>query len=230
MVEESILQIAPPSVNPTALVVNTAAWLAMLMGDGLLLWRFKVVWGNSLYFPYVAVPAVALYISNVVIGVFTAIIFNVTNRNVWTGQANEDRVFMAYWMVTLSLNIYITTLIAGRLWAYRRRFHTHLGSVHPKHCTSIGGMLVESCSALIVFTTLLAITYLTNSPAQYMMCVVLVQVQIIAPLMVMIRISRGIAWDADVTTASMVENAIDRALESLKVESGGFGSAARLSA
>ncbi|EIW86055.1 hypothetical protein CONPUDRAFT_140790 [Coniophora puteana RWD-64-598 SS2] len=211
MIGTYVLHSQRPQVSPIRMVVNGAAWLAMLLGDGLMIWRFKVIWGSSQFFRYLVLPPVLLYLANVVIGVFTAIIFNMTGQDVWTdAEVSEEQFFTAYWMVSLSLNVYITTLIAGRLYAYRRRFEANIGSVHAMHYTSIGTMLVESCAALVMFTIVLAATYLTNNPAEYMICVVLVQVQIIVPLMVMIRISHGIAWD--MTTVSLVENAIDRAL------------------
>jgi len=118
-------------------------------------------------------------------------------------------------VISLALNIYVTLLIAGRLFAYRHRFKANWGSPHTKHYTSMGTMLVESYLVLALCTVAFVVVYSLDSLVQYMMAAILSQVQIIAPLMVMIRVSRGIAWEATVpgSLAASVEDAVDRALQ-----------------
>ncbi|EIW86163.1 hypothetical protein CONPUDRAFT_160987 [Coniophora puteana RWD-64-598 SS2] len=43
--------------------------------------------------------------------------------------------------------------------------HAHTGSPHKSHYTSMGSMLVESCTAVTIFTLLFLATYLVHSPA-----------------------------------------------------------------
>jgi len=110
------------------------------------------------------------------------------------------------------LNVYITAFITGRLFLYRRRFIANWGSPGSRHYSSMGTILIESYVPLTICTVPYLAMYYMNSPAQYMTALVLGEMQIIAPLMVMIRVSRGVAWDSS-TAPQSLEDAVDRMIE-----------------
>jgi len=185
--------------------------MILTLSDGMMIWRFKVVWSTSqLCYYLIAVPAV-FYLAVLIIPLFPFILFS--NHPTWGGNSGlNDRLITTTILCSLCLNIYVTTLIAGRLLLYRRRFKANWGPPDKKHYTSMGSIFIESYLPLALFTIIFLVPYLLDNPAQHMTYSVLSQVQVTAPLMVMLRVSRGIAWDSS-TTPRSAETAVDRALE-----------------
>ncbi|EIW86127.1 hypothetical protein CONPUDRAFT_114263 [Coniophora puteana RWD-64-598 SS2] len=198
-----------PAVGSTTLVVDTTWWIVRLLTDGMMLWRFKVIWSTSRLWRYLIVAPVLFYLSAALCGFLAAIVFS--RRSVFNASDTTTHDLITSMFITsFALNLYVTVLVAGRLFAYRRRFRANWGSPHTKHYTSMGAMLVESYLILALFTIAFVVTYLLNSPAQYMAATVFGQMQITAPLLVMLRVSRGVAWGS--TTPASVGSVVDRAL------------------
>ncbi|EIW79064.1 hypothetical protein CONPUDRAFT_83405 [Coniophora puteana RWD-64-598 SS2] len=81
-------------------------------------------------------------------------------------------------------------------------FVKHIGdsAIHSKHYTNIASILVESCALFTITSVIFIGFYLAHNAVQFLMIAVLAQVQIIAPLLVMLRISKDVAWEADTAT------------------------------
>ncbi|EIW80631.1 hypothetical protein CONPUDRAFT_82780, partial [Coniophora puteana RWD-64-598 SS2] len=203
-------QAQTPAPGGASAVGNTAYWVILMLTDGMMIWRFKVVWFNSRFYRYLVSVPILCYLGILIPGFFVFVIFS--NHPIWAGNIVNEDLITAIFSSSFCLNIYVTALIAGRLFLYRRRFKANWGSPDTMHYTSMGSMLIESYLPLTVFTILFFVTYLLNNPARYMTTSVLGQMQITAPLMVMLRVSRGIAWDSS-TTPRSIEVAIDRALQ-----------------
>ncbi|EIW84742.1 hypothetical protein CONPUDRAFT_162090 [Coniophora puteana RWD-64-598 SS2] len=200
-----------PALGGSTMIASIAYWVILMLSDGMMIWRFKVIWATSSLSRYLIAVPIAFYLSASILGFFTYVIFG--TRPLIAGPSNVNpRLIAAMMMSSFILNIYITGLIAGRLFLYRRRFKVNWGSPDEKHYTSIGPILLESYLPLTIFTIPYFVTYLLNNPALFMTTAILSQMQISAPLMVMLRVSRGVSWDFSPSPQS-VEDTINRALE-----------------
>ncbi|EIW83639.1 hypothetical protein CONPUDRAFT_150710 [Coniophora puteana RWD-64-598 SS2] len=209
---ESLSTPDPQDYGPQAIgfVTNIAYWLILLLSDAMMIWRFQVVWSDSAFFRYLVIFPILCYLGVLVPGFFVFILFD--DASIWWSATVGADLTTAVFLSSFCLNIYITTLISGRLILYRRRFKNYLGSPDAKHYTSYGAILVESYSPLSFCSIAFFVTYFTDNPAQYMLAEVQDQMQVTAPLLVMLRVSHGIAWDSSMTPQS-VEAAVDRAVE-----------------
>jgi len=190
--------------------ISQGAINTFVYNDGMMLWRFKVIWSTSRLWRYLIAAPVLFYLSAALCGFFGAIVFG--RRSVFGANDTTTHYLITLMFIgSFALNLYVAILVAGRLFAYRRRFRANWGSPHTKHYTSMGAMLVESYFILALFTVAFVVTYLLNSPAQYMTAALFGQMQITAPLLVMLRVSRGVAWGP--TTPASVGSVVDRALE-----------------
>ncbi|EIW84729.1 hypothetical protein CONPUDRAFT_162078 [Coniophora puteana RWD-64-598 SS2] len=198
-----------PIPGGSTLVATAAYWMVLILSDGMMIWRFKVVWSTSRFYRYLITVPVVLYAVISVFGFLSFIIF--CNRPLWGSASVKQDLITAMICSSFCLNVHVTATIAGRLFHYRRRFKANWGSPDTGHYTSMGSILIESYLPLTFSTIPLLVTYTIDNPAVYMLVSILGQMQIIALLMVMLRVSRGVAWNSS-TAPHSVESAIDRAL------------------
>jgi len=198
-----------PIPGGSLLVATTAYWTILMLSDGMMIWRFKVVWSTSRFYCYLITVPVILYAAISVFGFLSFIIF--CNRPIWGNDSVKQGLITAMICSSFCLNVHVTATIAGRLFHYRRRFKANWGSPDMGHYTSMGTILVESYLPLTFSTIPFLVTYALDNPAAYMFISILGQMQITALLMVMLRVSRGVAWSSS-TAPHSVEDAIDRAL------------------
>ncbi|EIW81083.1 hypothetical protein CONPUDRAFT_153633 [Coniophora puteana RWD-64-598 SS2] len=187
--------------SPESKVVDVADWLLSVLVHGMMTWRIKITWQSSRAYPYIMFLMIALYLGSSAITAIGVIFDMLPNHDIFTSPAANGLTVAGLLTGTL-LTVVATALMAGRIWYYRRRFKKQIGNPHPKQYTKIAPMAVESCAIVtvsdIVFITLLLIRH----PAMYLVIAVLPQLQVIGPLLLMLRIARGVAWDA--TTASTI--------------------------
>lgn len=85
---------------------------------------------------------------------------------------------IAYWTLSISLNIIITVLIVARLILRRKRMRSALGDEHGHMYTSISAMLIESAALYSVWGLVFLITYAKNSAFNNILLPALGQVQV----------------------------------------------------
>ncbi|EIW79079.1 hypothetical protein CONPUDRAFT_145251 [Coniophora puteana RWD-64-598 SS2] len=189
---------------PEVTVLDTAYEVSMALADGLMVWRFRTVWYDSPWYPFLMPVPVLIYLASLATG-FTSVVSGTRpDRDFYSLVA--QRTTVPAFILSVALNLYTTSLIAGRLYSYRRWFAKHIGNsaLHPKHYTNIAGIVVESCALFTVTSIIFVCFYLLHNPGQFLMIAVLAEVQIIAPLLVMLRISNDVAWE--VNTATTVDH------------------------
>ncbi|EED80166.1 predicted protein, partial [Postia placenta Mad-698-R] len=71
---------------------------------------------------------------------------------------------LAYFVMTLSLNIIVTLLIVGRLLFYRQRIMHALGAEDVSHYANVAGILIESASLYSAFAILFLVPFGLNYP------------------------------------------------------------------
>ncbi len=91
------------------------------------------------------------------------------------------RFGIAYWAISVSLNIIFTCLIIIRLLIIRRQVKAIIGSSHGTHYTSIVAILVESASLYSAWALVFLITYARDSWVQNILLPPLGQIQVRHP-------------------------------------------------
>ncbi|KAJ7160006.1 hypothetical protein C8R43DRAFT_881741 [Mycena crocata] len=167
------------------------SWLA----DGLVLWRFTMIWG---YNYWLAIFPGMMFLGSVAssIALVKAIISG--SDTFWAEKSVQ--LGIAYWSLSISLNIILTTSIACRIWLVRRSIHKSLGAQHTKQYFTIAAMLVESAALYAIWGLAFLVCYARNTPMQNILLPPLGQVQGIAPVLILFRVAQGRAWSQ--TTAA----------------------------
>ncbi|KAI6095980.1 hypothetical protein F5141DRAFT_1012559 [Pisolithus sp. B1] len=105
--------------------------------------------------------------------------------------------------LSVTLNVFATALISIRLLSFKRWAEKNLGRKENSPYTSIIAMLIESSSLYATWSVVFIILYAINNPGQYVMLMTLCNVQVIAPLLIVYRVSRGSAWEQNTSAIMM---------------------------
>ncbi|KAJ6583266.1 hypothetical protein B0H10DRAFT_1962220 [Mycena sp. CBHHK59/15] len=115
----------PPSTCYTVM-----SWMA----DGLVLWRFTLIWNYNYW-----------------LSVFPGLMFLGSIDTFWSTKSVQFGI--AYWSLSIALNIILTLSITTRIWLVRRRLHNALsaqnsgmGVQNSGQYVSIVAMLIESAA------------------------------------------------------------------------------------
>lgn len=87
-------------------------------------------------------------------------------------------LILAYYVMSLSLNIIVTLLIAGRLLIFRYRMHKIMGPHHTSTYSNIVAILVESAALYSVFAVLFIVPFGLGNPVGNIFLQVVNQVQV----------------------------------------------------
>ncbi|KAH7924330.1 hypothetical protein BV22DRAFT_1129896 [Leucogyrophana mollusca] len=186
----------PPSVAANAFFV-LANWFA----DGLLLYRCLVVYSERHW--VVLFPGM-MYLGSISMGIALQYATSRPSADAWTKGSVDFG--LAYFSLSCSLNIILTILISGRILAHRRYMHSALGESHADTYVSIAALLIESSMLYAVFSLLFIAPYAASSNLSNIFLPVLSQIQIIAPLLIMLRVAGRHAWTS--TTANMQNSSL----------------------
>ncbi|KAJ6484011.1 hypothetical protein C8R45DRAFT_1214893 [Mycena sanguinolenta] len=163
------------------------SWLA----DGLVLWRFTLIWEKKYWF---ALFPALMFLGSISSSIALLVSMTRPGADFWTQEAVKFGI--AYWSLSISLNIILTTLIAGRIWFTRRRLVQAIGRQDSGTYVSIAAMLIESASLYSGWSMIFLICYARNTPFQNILLPPLGQVQGIAPMLILFRVAQGRAWSA----------------------------------
>ncbi|KAJ7153215.1 hypothetical protein C8R46DRAFT_1357131 [Mycena filopes] len=162
------------------------SWLA----DGLVLWRFTLIYGYNYWLS--AFPGL-MYLGAIASSIaLMRAIMSSTDLTFWGVKSVQFSI--AYWSLSISLNIILTFAIAGRIWYVRLRTQRSLGFQHSGQYVSVSAMLVESAALYATWGLVFLICYARNTPLQNILLPPLGQVQGIAPILILFRVAQGRAW------------------------------------
>ncbi|KZT21928.1 hypothetical protein NEOLEDRAFT_1098566 [Neolentinus lepideus HHB14362 ss-1] len=184
-------------------IANSSMYvIANIMGDGLMVWRFILFYKQTWYGKWLSVLPCLLYTGFVVLSIITLAQASSSGHSLYSPAAKGFG--LSCWAVSVANTLLITTLIVARIWSFRNRTKVLLGRHHSKLYVSIMTMLIESAMLYAVTMLIFVITYALQLPARYVMIdTVLTMIrQIIAPLLIIFRVSRGRAW-GDETAATL---------------------------
>ncbi|KAK0192794.1 hypothetical protein F5146DRAFT_999926 [Armillaria mellea] len=91
----------------------------------------------------------------------------------------------------------LTLLIVTRILLHRRRISKLFGDGQGNEYTGIAAMLIESASLYAAFALFFIIPFGLQSSVQNIAFQALSQIQVIAPFLIIVRVSQGKAWSTD---------------------------------
>ncbi|KAJ7716618.1 hypothetical protein B0H16DRAFT_1741143 [Mycena metata] len=168
---------------------NVASILASFMSDGVLLWRAGVLWDFAWY---IVVPPAMFFVACIVLSVMTVIQLALPN-------VPFPQLSLAVWIVLMLLPIWLTILIAGRILYHRKTIVNVLGPEHATNYTGISAIVIESALPFTIISIVLLGLFGNKNIAQNLFIPLLVQVECIAPEMIVLRVVLGHSW----TTTTM---------------------------
>ena len=137
------------------------------------LYRCYIIWTESYYI--LILPGI-VYLGSV--GCAIALLVFAANPGAMYSSHTVQVFGTASWTLSLSLNVIVTVLIAGRLLYYRSRLREILGPNHGKVYTTIIAITVESAAIYAVFELMALVAFLTNSPTKNVFFPMLGNVQV----------------------------------------------------
>ncbi|KAJ7035286.1 hypothetical protein C8F04DRAFT_535230 [Mycena alexandri] len=185
-------------------IMSFAAYVLMSwLADGLLLWRFTLIWGYNYWLS--AFPGL-MYLGAVASSIaLMRAIMSSTDLTFWGVKSVEFSI--AYWSLSISLNIILTLGIACRIWLVRRKTRQSLSFQHSAQYTSVSAMLIESAALYATWGSVFLICYARNTPLQNILLPPLGQVQGIAPVLILFRVAQGRAWsESTVAKTGLVQS------------------------
>ncbi|KAF8055310.1 hypothetical protein FPV67DRAFT_1789038 [Lyophyllum atratum] len=194
MFETIMFSIPIDNMGNVAFVV--ANWLA----DGLMVWRWLVIY-RSCGVPMwlvMFVPCSAL-LTSFILGVLFLVQVSAPAGNLWA--SSSINFVLPYFCTSLALNIVSTIVIVTRLLWFRRRTSNMLGKAHGTQYTSIAAMVVESAAVYSVSSLCFLVPFIVNHPIQNVFLGLLSPAQVIAPLLIILRVAQGRAWSSNTGTA-----------------------------
>ncbi|PPQ99851.1 hypothetical protein CVT24_009602, partial [Panaeolus cyanescens] len=131
-------------------------------------------------------------------GMVTLIESVLPTQSFWSAIAVQFAT--AYYVLTTTYTIIITGLMIARILLVRRNFMKATGRTEfSSQYVSIAAMIIESSALYTVWGIIFLALYLVNNPVQYVFLGTLSEVQIIAPLLIIYRVSQGKAWKEETT-------------------------------
>ncbi|KAJ6490171.1 hypothetical protein DFH09DRAFT_1208884 [Mycena vulgaris] len=195
--------------EPVGILSNVSYILANWMADGLLvgfpalkrgaslkciqLWRLVILYQGSPYTTYIVAFPFLLYLGTIAMGLLLAVQVSLPTKSLWSN--GEINFALPYFVLSMSMTVIATSLMIGRLLLARKRLQRLLGSNDASvPYTGVAAMVVESCALYSSFSLIFIVLYAVNTPIQYVFLSSLANVQIIAPLLIIFRVSQGKAW------------------------------------
>ncbi|KAJ7912541.1 hypothetical protein B0H13DRAFT_2007145 [Mycena leptocephala] len=174
--------------TPVDMMAFIACIIMSWMADGLVLWRFTVISGNNYR---LAIFPGLMYLGSIASSIALIVTIIKPGNSFWTAKSVQFGI--AYWSLSISLNIILTVSIVTTIFFVRRRMKA-FGSPHSRQYVSIAAMLVESAALYAIWSLVFIICYARNSPLQNILLPPLGQIEGIAPVLILFRVSQGRAW------------------------------------
>ncbi|KAG9312274.1 hypothetical protein JVU11DRAFT_7578 [Chiua virens] len=214
--------------QPVPTLTYTAFVLAMWFADAL--WRLVIFYNSvhSLARGLILSIMFLIYIGAVGTGCFTIFALNHNDQTLFPVLA--EKAIVPFFTLSVTLNVFATALITIRLLAFKRLLERSLGKKEAQQCpyTGTATMLIESSALYATWSLVFIIVYAVSSPGHIVVFITLgnIQVclrhdglyhlevlehwnrQVIAPILIVYRVSRGTAWEE--TTSTKLTSTLSR--------------------
>lgn len=178
--------------------LNTAFVVSDWCADLLMIWRCTVVYKDTrIYYMIVGLGSI-LFLGALVTGTLWLVIVS-TPAQAASGWMSFGLLF-PYLCFSLTINIFISLLTVMRLLYHRHRISKVLGLGHGAIYASFASIIIESAAIYSICSLLYLIPYTLSNPIAFAFMQLLGEAQVIAPLLIIYRVSEGKAWTNRSTT------------------------------
>ncbi|KAH6918810.1 hypothetical protein BKA70DRAFT_30007 [Coprinopsis sp. MPI-PUGE-AT-0042] len=184
-----------------AIVLGNASLLTTGLVDGFMLYRCYVICTTATAIGrYVVSLPCLLYLASVATSVLLLIQISRPTESLFS----NINLGLTSFAITACLNILITSLICGRLILHRMRMRRAFAGSHlpsMKEYTSINAILIESSALYTAFFLMFIVPFSMDywHPVAKLFLPMLAQIQVISPLLVVLRIWRGVDFSTSHT-------------------------------
>ncbi|KAH7929042.1 hypothetical protein BV22DRAFT_1029854 [Leucogyrophana mollusca] len=178
--------------EPITILGSATYVITNVMSDALILWRFIVLYQGARHRFYIIIVPCLTFLTVTALGIINVVQASLPNQSLWSQGAISFAV--PYFATSLSHNILTTALMAIRLLIHKKRFDKALGPQHNSPYTTVVAMLVESSALYAIFSIPFLVLFVINSPYSYIFLSTLSQIQVVAPFLIIFRVSQGKAW------------------------------------
>lgn len=163
---------------------NVASILASFLSDGLLLYRAGVLWNFAWY---IIVPPAMFFIACIILSVMTVI-------QLALPTVALPPLSLAVWVVLMIMPVWLSALIAGRILYHRKTMVKVLGAQYARNYAGISAIIIESAIPFTVISIVLLGLFGDSNTAQNLFIALMVQVECIAPELIILRVVMGRSW------------------------------------
>ncbi|KAJ3557093.1 hypothetical protein NM688_g1660 [Phlebia brevispora] len=176
------------------ILANAMIIILCFFSDALLLWCCTVIY-RSLSIPnfYGAFIVCMFWCSEFAIGTLFLTQISSPSGTLWT-SINFN---LAFWSLSLAINIIATTLISARILYCRHYIRRLLNHKPEVYYTSIVAVMVESALFYTAFLLLYIILFALNNPVESVFVQPIAFAQTIASMMIIYRVAQGKAWSSN---------------------------------
>jgi len=200
--------IGASEVLPTNVLSITTLVLINNMCDGLLWWRCRLIWSistSTLIANCVMLFPALMLAASLGMGIFFDI-RTAAPAGLYGDQT--AKIGLAYFTISLSLNIILTLMISYRILRYQRVIRRSLGDEYSKTYTTITSMFVESAAIYSVLSIALLVTFALNSPLNQIWLGLAPGVQSITSYLIILRVADGRAWSSAALSKSAPQSTL----------------------
>jgi len=163
------------------------------MTDGLMMYRARLVWDS---YRVIIIPFI-LWVVTLATGIVLCWASFFPGNYITIEP--EVRYALAYFSISVFLNVTLTTLICARILLHARKVKKHIGAEYTSPYLSIVIIFVESALLYTLSGIMFLISLAIGSPIGFIFLRVYTLVAAISPQMLILRVARGIAWGGDST-------------------------------
>ncbi|KAG7095435.1 hypothetical protein E1B28_006184 [Marasmius oreades] len=164
---------------------NSAAILASFFADGLMLQRVVILYDWNWW---IIIPPGLFYIACVILSILTTVQLALPTQTSWTPLS------LPVWIVLMILPMWLTALIAGKILYHRHQLVKVMGVEAASIYTGVAAIVIESALPFTLISIILLGLFGDNDLAQNLFVLLLVQIECIAPEMIVLRVILGRAW------------------------------------
>ncbi|KAF8439731.1 hypothetical protein L210DRAFT_3401674 [Boletus edulis BED1] len=184
-------------INTSSAPLNVAFVVLNWCADALMIWRCIVVYRDCKFHRIVVGLGGFMLLGSLVTGSLWVSITSQPSQST-TSWMSFDLLF-PYLSISLTINILICILTVVRLLYHRARITKALGPGYGMLYASFASMIIESAAVFSISSVLYLVSYAVNSPLANAFVQTLGQAQVIAPLLIIHRVSEGKAWTSNMS-------------------------------
>ncbi|KAG8215536.1 hypothetical protein J3R82DRAFT_9194 [Butyriboletus roseoflavus] len=172
-------------------MTDLSSLIILWMTDGLILGRFIVFYRDVAYAGWMILVLFAMYLGVIVLSAL------LLQAEAGLGEIYlfSEKLLLSYYVLSFSLCVIATMLITARLYWHKVRLQRVFGRKMDTPYMSIATVLIESASVYAVWSIVFFVLYILQSPGQTVILATMPHVQAIAPLLIILWIARGKAWN-----------------------------------